>query len=133
MGRFQDFLDNERAEALKTEETQVSEAEADAVKCKDCGSTDVTLKDGTYTCNKCGNTWEDGNPEEENGEEDVEMDEAESELIKSKDYKEFVKYMVKREGYESFTDIPKDKLDDFWKVVDSKYNSKAEIGKDGVK
>ena len=39
MGRFQDFLDNERAEALKAKE--ISEAE---MKCEDCGSTDVELK-----------------------------------------------------------------------------------------
>lgn len=130
MGRFQDFLDNERAEvleALKAKEIHVPEV--DAIKCEDCGSTDVTLKDGEYTCNKCGNTWKE--EDEDKSEEDV--TEAESELVKSKDYKEFVKYMVKKEGYESFADIPSDELDDFWKLVDSKYNSKAEKGKDGVK
>ena len=49
----------------------------------------------------------------------------------SQKYKDFVKATVKKEGYESFADIPKDKIDDFWKVVDKGWNSEDEAGKDG--
>lgn len=49
----------------------------------------------------------------------------------SQEYKDFVKQMVKKKGYESFDDIPKDKLDDFWNAVDKEWNSDSEPGKDG--
>ena len=46
-------------------------------------------------------------------------------------YQDFVKQMLKKKGYDSIADIPKDKKDDFFNDIDKQWNAEHEPGKDG--